>query len=171
MAFIGISYLSEYAREVVVCCFITWAAVAGLYVSRIEEVLNDRKPLFVPMQKADQLNDVYSFNCQLLMFPGYSGEKMELYQYVYENLVAKGKTVPIASGWEDDYWYQAITNQRLSKDLQHWKDEKKYFEVLKDEGEAILVLKDSELYTKHQKYFDKLEQIFENEAGFVARLK
>lgn len=171
MAFIGISYLSEYAREVVVCCFLSWGAVALFYVTRLEETLADRKPLFVPMQKADQLNDVYSFNCQLLMFPGYPSYKMELYQYVYENLLAKGGTVPIAAGWEDDYWYQAVTNQRLSEELQHWKNEKQYFKFLEKEGDMILVLYDNELYTKNQKYFDSLERVYENGMGFVAKLK
>lgn len=171
MAFIGISYLSEYAREVVVCCFISWGAVALFYVTRLEESFADRKPLFVPMQKADQLNDVYSFNCQLLRFPGYSPDKMELYQYVYQNLVAEGNTVPIASGWEDDYWYQAVTNQRLLEELQHWKNEKQYFKSLKKAGDRILVLYDNELYTKNQEYFDSLERVFENGIGFVAKLE
>jgi len=45
---------------------------------------------------------------------GYPFYKMELYHYVYENLLEQGEeVVAIASWWQDDIWFQAITNQRL----------------------------------------------------------
>lgn len=171
VAFIGIAYLSEKSKEVVVCSFITWASVAMLYVSHLEPSLNATYPLFVPMEKADKLNDVYSMNYQLLHAGSYHSSKMDLYQYVYKNLVEIGEQVPLAGGWDDDYWYQAITNQRLALSYQHWKNEGLYFETLQNEANYVLVLYDNDLYTRNQAYFDNMEHVYENDIGFVAWIK
>lgn len=170
--YIGIASIEKSTRGIIVCCFGVWALVAGMYLVNAEERIQARNELFAPMKKADQLNDVYSYNYQILCTPGYDGKKVELYQYVYKNLLQKGiDAVPLAGYWEDDYWYQGITNQRL-EGYNYWNEgEKKYFSRLEKEAEYVLVLKESEFYDKHKKYFDKLEKSYENEAGFVAKVK
>ena len=98
-------------------------------------------------------------------------EKEELYHWVYNELISKGEEiVPMAGYWEDDLWYQAISDQRYYGWGQSDPDHTDYFNHLNASGaNYILVLKDSQIYADEQAYFDSLERIYDTGIGFVAR--
>ena len=117
-------------------------------------------------------NDLLHYNYITFWMPGYSKEKEELYHWVYNELLEQGEElVPMAGYWEDDLWYQAITNQRYYGWGQSDPNHTDYFNHLNDSGaEYILVLKDSQIYQDEQAYFDSLERIYDTEIGFVGKL-
>lgn len=170
--YIGVTCIEKRERGVIICYFVVWVMVAGMYFVKAEERIQARNELFDPMKKSDLFNDVYSYNYQLLCIPGYDNNKVDLYRYVYENLLQEGiDFVPLAGYWEDDYWYQGITNQRI-EGFHYWNEgEKKYFANLKKNAEYVLVLKENEFYEKNRDYFDGLEKVYENQMGFLAKVK
>ena len=99
---------------------------------------------------------------------------MAMAHYVYEELIETGKTdKPVPCAYNDDqfYWYEGVTNQRLS-DYMYWKigyDTVK--ENLEENCDYVSVMIDSRIYVDNQEYFDSMEKVFENEIGFVAKVK
>mgnify|MGYP002553100440 CR=1 FL=1 len=121
--------------------------------------------------KAEDFNDILRYNYVSFGMPGYSKEKEELYHWVYNELISKGEEiVPMAGYWEDDLWYQAISDQRYYGWGQSDPDHTDYFNHLNaSDASYILVLKDSQIYADEQAYFDSLERIYDTGIGFVAR--
>ena len=169
----GISYMTKETRIVTGCCFAVWLAVFGAMVFHIEEKIQGKNELFNVNIKSSAFNDIFSYNYNNLRSAGYSLDKRELYHYVYDELISKGQDmVPIASYWQDDFWYQGITNQR--NDGWDVNNSAGFLEMLlNSDAEYVLVLTDSQstVYLDNQTYFDSLERVYENAAGFVAKLE
>ena len=148
LVFYGVVYAQKQTRVLITGCFI------------------------VSSYKAEAYNDLLHYNYITFWMPGYSKEKEELYHWVYNELLEQGEElVPMAGYWEDDLWYQAITNQRYYGWGQSDPNHTDYFNHLNDSGaEYILVLKDSQIYQDEQAYFDSLERIYDTEIGFVGKL-
>ena len=117
------------------------------------------------------MQSIMIYNYVSFGMPGYSKEKEELYHWVYNELISKGEEiVPMAGYWEDDLWYQAISDQRYYGWGQSDPDHTDYFNHLNaSDASYILVLKDSQIYADEQAYFDSLERIYDTGIGFVAR--
>lgn len=172
LAFTGVYYLSQHGKSLILSGFATWVFIAGMYFFNIESDLAQKRPLLVPVEKAGSINDIYSYNLQKLRTATYSIDKIQLYDYVYTNLLCEDENlvVPLAGYWEDDYWYQGITNQRIEGYMYWNNSEEEYFAKLKAEAEYVLVLTDSEFYRNNQLYFDSLEKVYENNGGFLAKV-
>lgn len=150
-----------------------YLGIFGWNVSgKVEERIQIHNSLMVSSYKAEAYNDLLHYNYITFWMPGYSKEKEELYHWVYNELLEQGEElVPMAGYWEDDLWYQAITNQRYYGWGQSDPNHTDYFNHLNDSGaEYILVLKDSQIYQDEQAYFDSLERIYDTEIGFVGKL-
>ena len=93
--------------------------------------------------------------------------------FVYSNLIEGGATQkPVPCAYNDDqfYWYEGVTDQRLS-DYMYWKSDYDTFKKnLEENCEYVSVMSDSRIYLDNQEYFDSMERVFENEIGFVARV-
>lgn len=173
LMFYGITYAEKQTRVLVGTIFLTWCFVAGIYITGLEDRIQAKYGLFDPTPKSASLNDLYNFNRTTLFTPGYSYDKRELYHYVYDKLLQKGeKMVAISCFWQDDIWFQAITDQRLDGWDYASDNHTAYYNKLESSGaNYIVVLYDGKLYQDNPKYYDKLEKIYENPAGFVAKLK
>lgn len=145
--------------------------LTGMYLGKIEEKIAMHSELMISTYKAEDFNDILRYNYVSFGMPGYSKEKEELYHWVYNELICKGEEiVPMAGYWEDDLWYQAISDQRYYGWGQSDPDHTDYFNHLNESGaNYILVLKDSQIYADEQAYFDSLERIYDTGIGFVAR--
>lgn len=144
------------------CLGVVWGLVFGAYITDAEARIRDRNELFCTIPKAAYLNDIYChiFDTIKIQQP-YSMQKLELYSYVYQELLdeQEADNVPIVGYWEDEIWYQDITNQRDTEWQDKW-DTTKFILILKDEK--------SEEYWALQEFFDPLEIVFENSAGCIA---
>lgn len=164
-------YVTGQAKIFLASYFAVFAMVCGMYLTNFEGKVQAKNSLFSLTIKANTYLDVFAYNYSELGSESYLDSKMQLYQYVYQELLSKGQTiVPLAGYWEDDYWYQGITDQRLSG-YAYWNyGEEYFFEQLEEEAEYVLVLYDGEIYENNQQYFDSLEKVYENEGGFVAKV-
>lgn len=164
LAISALPHLQSQTKLLLGCCLTVWAAVFVLYLGNVEEKIKNRSELFCIVPKAGWFNDIFCYNFDTLAIgPRYSQWKLDLYSYVYQELLQEQKTiaVPLVGGWEDEIWYQDITNQRDTAWRDWW-----------DTGEYILVLTDekSEDYWALQEFFDALTIVYQNDAGYVAQL-
>lgn len=174
LCFQGVLRVAERAEAFVVSAYVVWLCVFLAFFTGAESKIQDQNALYVPIIKANGFNDIFWYNYCLYQQGGYAFPRMQLYHYVYENLLEEGEdVVAIASYWQDDIWFQAITNQRLNGWDFLSADHTAYYNKLRECGaNYILVLTDpySVIYYDNQDYWDSLERIYENEDGFVAKL-
>lgn len=173
LAFEGFYYAKDMqAKILATSCVLLFVGTGALCVGKVEEKLHDKNNLLVEEIRSDDFNRIVSYNLittpiQMLTC---TPPKMLLCHYVYENILPKtDKVVPIAAYWEDDLWYQAITNQRYYGWGQSDPDHTDYFEHLNAANpDYIVVLRDSQIYIDEQEYFNSLESVFDNDWGYVA---
>ena len=153
-----------------------WAFIAGMYLTGAERRIEQKNGLFVPSQKAPSYNDLLVFNWENLHALPYSSDKMDLMHYVYQNLFetdATERQVPVVAAQEDTYLYESVTGQRL-EDYDFWKSDvyyHNYYENIQNNVDYVCVYTDNPQYETKKDYFDSLERVYENEAGFIAKVK
>lgn len=170
----AVSELKPDGRKVFVAYLCSWAFVALMFLTGLESRIEAHNALFVPDHKSQRYNDLLVFNWNTTKTPHYSPEKMDLVHYVYENLTGGDGTdapVPVVTRQEETYLYESMTGQRL-KDFDYWVDEEHYNDYFKnlEDCDYVTVYTDSDLYTQHQELFDSFTPVYENSAGFVARI-
>lgn len=174
LAFYGVYRMTKEARVVTACYIGTWAFVLLFYVSGLENRIYNNNNLFMDSIKGPQYNDLVCFNLNTMKEPPYAEPRMAMAHYIYEELLETGKTdKPVPCAYNDDqfYWYEGVTNQRLS-DYMYWKSDYDTFkENLEENCDYVSVMIDSRIYVDNQEYFDSMEKVFENEIGFVAKVK
>lgn len=174
LAFYGVYRMTKEARAVTACYIGTWAFVLLFYVSGLENRIYNNNNLFMDSIKGPQYNDLVCFNLNTMKEPPYAEPRMAMAHYIYEELFETGKTdKPVPCAYNDDqfYWYEGVTNQRLS-DYMYWKSDYDTFkENLEENCDYVSVMIDSRIYVDNQEYFDSMEKVFENEIGFVAKVK
>ena len=174
LAFYGVYRMTKEARVVTACYIGTWAFVLLFYVSGLENRIYNNNNLFMDSIKGPQYNDLVCFNLNTMKEPPYAEPRMAMAHYIYEELFETGKTdKPVPCAYNDDqfYWYEGVTNQRLS-DYMYWKSDYDTFkENLEENCDYVSVMIDSRIYVDNQEYFDSMEKVFENEIGFVAKVK
>lgn len=168
----GIAHIEKNTRGFLVCCFGMWLFVAGMFEFQMESRIQNKNSLYSVSAKAASYLDIYSFNNDGLRVPKYPGEKILLYQYALSELLEKQdeEVVPLAGYWEDSYWMEAITSQRMNG-FDYWNiGDELFFENLEERAEYVIVLTDSEFYAAYQEYFDSMERIYENAYGFIGKV-
>ena len=171
LVYYAVVYAEKQTKVLITGSFLMWVFLTGMYLGKIEEKIAMHSELMISTYKAEDFNDILRYNYVSFGMPGYSKEKEELYHWVYNELICKGEEiVPMAGYWEDDLWYQAISDQRYYGWGQSDPDHTDYFNHLNaSDASYILVLKDSQIYADEQAYFDSLERIYDTGIGFVAR--
>lgn len=173
LGFYGVSRMAKEARTVTACYIGTWAFVLVMFVSGLETRIYNNNNLFMDSAKGPQYNDLVCFNINTMKEPPYAEPRMAMAHYVYQKLIETGKTdKPVPCAYNDDqfYWYEGVTNQRLS-DYMYWKSDYDTFKTnLEKNCDYVSVMIDSRIYVDNQEYFDSMEKVFENEIGFVARV-
>lgn len=176
LAFYAVYEMGKDAKAVAGLYFGTWAFVLVFFLSGLETRVANNNDLLIlgGSAKGPQLNDLACFNYYTIKEPPYSESRMALAHYVYQELLSTGKTDgPVPCTYNDDqfYWYEGVTNQRLS-DYMFWNvGYEDYLEQLEEECDYVSVMIDGTMYVENQEYFDSLEKVFENEIGFVAKVK
>lgn len=172
LGFQGIVCMEKKTRELLICGFLVWLFVVGVFRFQIESRVQNKNSLYSVSEKSASYLDIYAFNRDAKALPQYPWEKVQLYQYAVTELLETGKTqeVPVAGYWEDSYWMEAITSQRLNG-YDYWNNgDELFFTSLEEKAEYVIVLKDSEFYASYQEYFDSMERVFENTYGFIGKV-
>lgn len=173
LGFYGVYKMAGEARTITAFYMGTWAFVLFMFISGLETRIYNNNNLFMSSAKSMQYNDLAVFNYNTIKEPPFSESRMIMAHYVYENLIETGETdKPVPCAYNDDqfYWYEGVTDQRLS-DYMYWKTDYDTFKKnLGQNCDYVSVMKDSRIYLDNQEYFDSMEKVFENEIGFVAKV-
>ena len=173
LGFYALAGLKKEALTMVSLYFGSWAFVLIMFLSGLETRIYNNNPLYVISAKGMQYNDLVCFNYNTMKEPPYAEPRMAMAHFVYANLIEGGATqTPVPCAYNDDqfYWYEGVTDQRLS-DYMYWKSDYDTFKKnLQENCEYVSVMIDSRIYLDNQEYFDSMERVFENEIGFVARV-
>lgn len=166
----GIAFGERQARGTISCVLGVWCMLVLFNALDVEERIQQSAPLMVPTARAGAYADLIGFNYGFLRLPEYSPEKLELYHYAYREVLETGEEIiPGIMDYEDQLWFQNVTNQRYEGGCWSMMDSGELHSQLEASGTRyVLVLYDSSLYADNREYFDSLERIYENNAGFAA---
>lgn len=175
----GLSCVERQQRSLLSCFGLTGVLMLGLLGTNAEAKMQSVNDLFVPTNKTPLIMDLYSFNKAELTRTPFSERKIELYQYVYKELLEnqKEKVVPIVSDDTSALWFEGITDQRLegynyvTPDVEQTRAQQlataNYVLVLTDGGEFL----SNRMYEADAAYYDAFERVYENDYGYVAKIK
>ena len=116
LLFYGIYRLADHAKLLITSYTVVWAIIAALNFSSIEYKLTVNKPAFVLSVKSATFLEIYNFNRFKIIEPTiYNPSQIEMFKYAYDNLMTgNNPRVPFYGYYADVYWFEAITNQRLT---------------------------------------------------------
>ena len=164
------------ARRLVVSYMGMWLFVALMFMTGAETKIQEKNNWYVLDHKSQHMNDLLCFNYNTALSAPYSGEKMDLMHYVYTDLLDAGATekqVPVVSSEEETYIYESVTGQWLT-DYKFWRTREdglnRYFENIDSKVDYICVFRDSGLYALQARYFESFDKVYQNSAGFIARV-
>lgn len=165
-AFCGVKELCKHNQDLVIAYFFTWGLIALLFCTKAEEKIAEKNENFV-MTSANNYMNIYAYNRDWNRDAIYGNKNIELYQWMYDNIISEGKKGTISADFFlHEYWFQAVTNQRYSAYESNYDV---YLLQQEPVADYVCVLYDS-FYYGHQDHFNPLERVFENEAGFIAKL-
>ncbi len=170
----SLSVLKEEWKKLVIYGACGSAVALFLYVVHFTERIEDRAPFLVDNTEYRCFPVQQGF---LLEQEPYPEERLDLVRFVRRELIESGitkKPVALDAG-DHEYWlYEALTGQDLKKF--------RFFEgclaevplfvyQINEYTDYVCVYTEDSVYKAHQFYFDSLEKVYENEAGFVAKTK
>lgn len=177
VAFVLVFYCMEFVtregRKIIGSCFAVYMIIMVAMISCAETKIANKCPGLITTNKASSYTDIFATNYFNLKYDHLvnRNDKMELYHWVYNFVEETGEFVPMAGGWEDDLWFQDVTNQRYYGWGQSNPDHTDYFNHLNDsDAKYVLVLLDSQIYRDNTEYFDSLDVIYETWIGKVVKL-
>jgi len=141
----------------------------GVWFTGAEAKLNRKNGLLAETQRGDSLFPVYSFNKLQIQAVGRRDmKKTDLFRYAEREVISAGITESVipATDWEDSIWYQAVTGDRHNEFDYFYGTFGEFLDTYGDET-YFTVLYDSALYREGGDWFDALEVLYGNEAGFV----
>lgn len=150
-----------------------WCVMALVFVGNIENKIQAKNPNLILEARAQHFVDVIGFNFAWFRMPEYPAERLELYSWVYQNLLEEEKgRVPAVLPYEDSYWFENVTNQQFLGWDYYRMDIAELEQKINESGaDYVLVLRDAPLYYNNSDRFDSLERVYENPSGFVVRWK
>lgn len=165
------------AKEIVLSFGIVFLFLATICFSGVEvKIINAQRNL-IAFERTSDLFDIYKFNIWLwnnhvLQYPE---QYFEICNYVIEELGDEKKEVPLLATLENYskcYWYEGITGQNC-EEFYGWDYtfEEVQQKIENKEVNYFTVYKNSPIYDAYSEYFNEFEHVFENELGFVAKVK
>lgn len=169
----GLSCVERQQRSLLTCFGVTGVLMFGMLGSNLEARMQSANELFVPTNKTPLIMDLYSVNKGELTRTPFPKEKIELYQYVYKELRQKQneQIVPIVGDQISALWFEGITDQRLegydfvTPDMEQTRNKQL------EDGSYVLVLTDNTMYQQDASYYDFFERVYQNDYGYVAKIK
>ena len=137
LSFVGICYLMEKNCKYVLINIGVFLALGLTSILGIEEKIQKRNFLFVPVVKSQYYFDIYVTNNIILdNQEDYSQEKMKLYEYCFDNFpIDKNDKVVVCSTLYDLNVFRAVTQRIDDEDFVFWKylSEEEQAEGMKEE--------------------------------------
>lgn len=166
-----ISTLSKRNFEFIVSYFFVCILVVYMYSNETESKIRDIDNGFNNKVVADVFFSVYKFNDTKAEKVGIDEGKLQLYDWVNENL-SEDDIVPMAAYYVHCFWYEAMTKHRDSEYAYYSINNKEgnYLEEIR-KADYIVVDTTSDVYLEYKDYFDSLTKLYQNNSGFVAQIQ
>ncbi len=168
MAVTSLLYFEKQARTIVVTGALTLLFVVAAGFFQFDDFVSERNELLHDRVEAEAFGDIYMFNRSFLLIDKTTSDKINLYRYAYENLLATDVTgqVLISASWEEQHWFDAITNQRLTKYDVH-----QLADIINNKSvQYVVVQNDSLIPLKYGYILEGLEKIYETSEGYIIKL-
>lgn len=153
-------------------------AVSVIQFSGIPEKIIERVPN-IQIEEADaDLLYIYRYNYKYASnpFPRRDDSKLNLYNYVLNELYSEGenvRNVPVITTkdyFADGIWYDGITGNR-SKKYYAWETDLEYIENrLEEKSDYFLVFKDSEFFAANDDFLSNYSPVYEDENGIIYKV-
>lgn len=150
---------------------ITGILFTYIYYGNVESDIMEKSVYFNNKKVSYVFYSLYDFNYEKAKSDGYNEYKLQLIDWVNEN-ISNDKKVPFASSVEDCFWYSALSEQRMEKYAYYYTKNNNidYLSNLKN-ADYVIVDITSEPYNLYKDYFDSLEKVYQNYIGFIAVLE
>ena len=166
-----ISYFWSFAKEYIISLLLVITFTIMITGVNIENKISGQNVNYHPFPNAIQINVIYEHNWIYLNRKGISKEFIELCDKVNKCYKEEGKITPYVGDWLQNYWFEALTNQRQGLHYAFLIGT----EVILDEfsdgkySDYMVVIKESDEYLKCKDKIDQMEKAYENEIGFVVK--
>jgi hypothetical protein len=145
-------------------------------MGNVERRVNKKNPLFVPEIKAEGLTDIFRFNFEKIKERPSANRFNKIIAYVNSDL--KNENVAPATFFEDTYWFEASTWKRIDiKDrvkiflYGNISSFKKYLICSNTKYVVVYYEPGNALYYNNRDFFDNLQKVYEDENGFIGKVK
>lgn len=169
----AVNELMKRAKEIVISVGIIFFALAIYSFGKIEAKIVASPYNISGYERVGNLYNLYSFNSEMVKWKTekFGDEMFELFEYIMEEYDYEEETIPFISTidrYEQTFWYQGITGHNC-KGYYGWEYT---FEQLVDrlnDGSIshYVIMKSSDIYKEHKKYFKSLNIEYENKKGVV----
>ncbi len=180
LAFNAVLELEKTSLTQTVAYLVTPVLLLAISFSGIENKIQQNNILFAPAKYSSNVFDIYNINYQMIFTDNEAkhrfewSKRMELYEYAMDNCADGEKDVPLVDSWENIYWYEGLTGNSVKG---YWANMDDAVQQIKDSNYVIVIAdtdyynQENELYLQEKEYLHSLEKVFENEFGFVAKVK
>lgn len=174
VAYDGLRVIFEESKKTAYAYVTSIALAFVTFLMSIEGLIASVTPQFIPYEKMTYYFDIYHFNnTQLKTQAFYDEYKLQLYREVFEKY--HDEQVVCVSYFLDEYWYEALTDQRMDTDkYYYWKlatTNELFANIAEGEDvQHLVIIRDSEIYQENAEILDKLNIIAENPAGYIVEL-
>jgi hypothetical protein len=176
MSFWYLLKLFKYNSELVAALIIVILLIVVLGMGNVERRVNKKNPLFVPEIKAEGLTDIFRFNFEKIKERPSANRFNKIIAYVNSDL--KNENVAPATFFEDTYWFEASTWKRIDiKDrvkiflYGNISSFKKYLICSNTKYVVVYYEPGNALYYNNRDFFDNLQKVYEDENGFIGKVK
>lgn len=157
-------------KAFVLIYFFQWMLVLIMTVSGIDDKICSTNVLYNPFPNAHSAFEVFVYN--KIIFERKSEIDyglVELCQQMPES--TQEQPILFVGDWMESYWYEALTNQRISS-LHIYNNLNQILNDYLNEkfSPYIAVAKDSKEYQENTDMLNSLERVFENDYGFIAKV-
>lgn len=164
--FYAIKFLNEKNRIVIIGYLCTYIMLMTFDFRGVDNYIQNTNSNFIDVSSKNFIN-IYDFTKIWFEQPKFQNEKIDLYRYVNNNLRIMSDVKILIVGTEfEDAWFQTLTEQEYARCNG---DINVYNSLVNDDTKYVCVLY-GEMYQNNQEYFDGLERIYQNNAGFIAKI-
>lgn len=175
LASIGLIELSKKSLSFVLITCANWVAIFLVFITNFDGILNAKNVQFSPFVDSKSTFQIFYFNGIISNTSG--AISTDLVNLSQETLNIREKTgdedtILFVGSWLENYWFEALVNQRQSNEDYLFTDPlKAYQKYLNHEvSPYIVVIRNSEEHLQIASSVDELPRVYENDYGYIAIL-
>ncbi len=172
LAIEGIGILKQH-RSFIVAAAACYMGACAFSLTGIDNAITQKNIAFNPYPESSAVAEIYLTNKTFYSIESHKINQglIEICKEVDMNYLRSDGFVPYIGSWLENYWYEALTNQRQGLDYAYIKGATNMVQQFLngDYGEYIVVQKDSEEYAQCISLLEQCPRVYENSYAFIAQ--